>query len=320
MRLSLLTSWLLLGAAPAAAQSVAAGIEAWNAGRTAEAVTIWRPLAAMGSAEAAFNLGQAYKFGRGVPADPVAAKRWYEQAAKAGNVQAQTTLGLTLYQEGNRPAALRWLQLAADAGDPRAMLVYGTALFNGDGVAEDRVRGYALVSRAAASGLTQAKGTLNEMDVLIPPTERIRALALAEQLGKARPVKPAPAPPAPVTTAAIPAGAQGVTTVFIETTITEPCPDPRRLVRPAIARRPVSGSLAAPVAAGGAYRIQLGAFRDESAAQRLYGELAPRLGNAVASLVPAGTLTRLQVGPFPTRAAASAACAALAPRPCFPVR
>jgi hypothetical protein len=49
---------LLLGAASASsAQSVKAGIEAWSAGRHAEAVAIWRPLAGSGNADAAFNLG-----------------------------------------------------------------------------------------------------------------------------------------------------------------------------------------------------------------------------------------------------------------------
>ena len=43
---------------------------------------------------------------------------------------------------------------------PRAMLVYGTALFNGDGVPQDPVLGYAYVSRAAAQGLEPARNTL----------------------------------------------------------------------------------------------------------------------------------------------------------------
>lgn len=278
-------------AAPATAQSVKAGIDAWGAGQPEQAVAIWRPLAAKGQADAAFNLGQAYKLGRGVPADLAQAQRFYEQAARAGHLEAQTSLGLLLFQNGNRAAALRWLKQASDRGEPRAMLVYGTALFNGDGVAEDRIRAYALVSRAAAQGLAPARTTLGEMDQLIPLNERQKGVALAQQMvsaGKAdaaKPIKTATAPP--LLPKAPPA--------------TQPRPLP------------------ATAAASGAFRVQLGAFRDGAAAQRLFTQLSPRLRGARMTLVPSGTMTRLQVGPYPSRDAAMAACAALKPQPCFPV-
>ena len=63
---------LMIGALsvlPAQAQSVRAGIDAWQKGDTAGAVAIWRPLAEQGDADAAFNLGQAYRLGRGVKLD-----------------------------------------------------------------------------------------------------------------------------------------------------------------------------------------------------------------------------------------------------------
>lgn len=272
-------------AVPAAAQSVRAGIEAWGAGKPEQAVAIWRPLAAKGQADAAYNLGQAYKLGRGVPADLAQAQRYYEQAAKAGHLEAQTSLGLLLFQNGNRTGAMRWLKQAADAGEPRAMLVYGTALFNGDGVTADRVRAYALVSRAAAQGLAPARDTLAEMDQLIPLDERRQGVALAQALVARPAAKPAPSQVAKPATA---------------------------VVAPKVAAAPRA-------AATGAFRIQLGAFRDAAAARRLFAQLSPRLGGAAMTLVPSGTMTRLQAGPYPTRAAAASACAALRPQPCFPV-
>src|SRR5215210_6999141 len=117
--------------APAPAQSVRAGIEAWQKSDYATAVAIWRPLAEKGDADAAFNLGQAYRLGRGVPISLASAQSWFERAAGKGHVDAQTTLGLLLFQNGNRIAGLRWLKGASEKGDPRALLVYGTALFNG---------------------------------------------------------------------------------------------------------------------------------------------------------------------------------------------
>ena len=75
---------LAIGAAamPASAQSVRAGIEAWQKGDTAAAVAIWRPLADKGDADAAFNLGQAYRLGKGVPLDLAQAQGWLERAAR----------------------------------------------------------------------------------------------------------------------------------------------------------------------------------------------------------------------------------------------
>lgn len=287
MRVVLLVTATLFAAVPLHAQSVRAGIEAWSADQPEKAVAIWRPLAAKGQADAAFNLGQAYKLGRGVPADLAEAQRFYEQAARAGHLEAQTSLGLLLFQNNNRTAALRWLKQASDSGEPRAMLVYGTALFNGDGVAEDRIRAYALVSRSAAQGLAPAKTTLSEMDQLIPLEERRKGVALAQELVNAstRTVASAKAAPAKIAVAASPKIA------------------------------PTAG--AAPGA--GAFRVQLGAFRDSASAQRLFSTLSPRLKGARMTLVPSGTMTRLQAGPYTSRAAAAAACSALKPQPCFPV-
>lgn len=286
---------MLVVATASAAQSVKAGIDAWAAGRHAEAVAIWRPLAQGGNADAAFNLGQAFKLGRGVPADLAQAQRYFEVAARKNHLEAQTSLGLLLFQNGNRAGALRWLKTAAEGGEPRAMLVYGTALFNGDGVPEDRVRAYAYVSRSAAQGLAAARNTLGEMDQLIPIEERQQGVRLAQQLVAEARSTPPPMAAAP----------------------TSPPASRRAAVqspRPAAPTRTV-----VPAASSGAFRIQLGAFRDRSAATSLYARLAPRLGGASMSLVPSGTMTRLQVGPYPTRAAAAAACAALRPQPCFPV-
>ena len=83
-------------AAPLPAQSVKAGIEAWQRADYAAAVAIWRPLAEKGDADAAFNLGQAYRLGRGVPTNLGAAQTWFERAANKGHVDAQATLGLLL--------------------------------------------------------------------------------------------------------------------------------------------------------------------------------------------------------------------------------
>lgn len=283
----------LLAPAGAAAQSptVKAGIEAWQRGEHAEAAAIWRNLAEKGDADAAFNLGQAFRLGRGVPADSAMAKRWFERAANQGHVDAQVSLGLLLFDSGDRGAAMSWLKKAADKGEPRALLVVGTALFNGDGLKQDSVLGYAYVSRAAAQGLEPAKTTLAEMDRIMPIADRRRGVAMAIELAKTP--APAPAPKAAARTAqAQPAG-----------------------------RTPAKVDSAPALAARGTWRVQLGAFSTRGAAEALFRKLSGNtaLAGRQPFYVPVGKMTRLQVGPFEGRAAAASACAKLAPQPCFAV-
>src|SRR4029079_10897786 len=152
---------------------------------------IWRPLAEKGDADAAFNLGQAYRLGRGVATNLGAAQTWFERAAKKGHVDAQATLGLLLFQNGNQPEGLKWLKAAAEQGEARALLVYGTALFNGDNVTQDPILGYAYISRAAAQGLAPAKDTLAQLDKLLPVEDRKKGVAIAMAKAKTSP------PPAP---------------------------------------------------------------------------------------------------------------------------
>jgi cell division septation protein DedD len=258
-------------------------------------VAIWRPLANKGDADAAFNLGQAYRLGKGVPLDLAQAQGWLERAARKGHVDAQSTLGLLLFQNGNQVSAMRWLKGAAAAGEPRALLMVGTAFYNGDGVPADPVMGYAYVSRAAAQGLAPAQATLADMDAAMPLEQRQKGVELARQMASAQ---KAPAPAAPKAAAKPVPPAPKVSTA-------KPAPPPAAVSSPAIA--------------GGKWRIQLGAFGQQQSAQALYRKLSARLGGRQAYYIPVGAMVRLQAGPFESRAAASAACARLAPQPCFPV-
>ena len=293
---------LMIGAAslPAAAQTVRAGIEAWQKGDTAGAVAIWRPLAEAGDADAAFNLGQAYRLGKGVVIDLAQAQNWLERAARKGHIDAQTTLGLLLFQNGNRVSAMRWLGLAAEAGEARALLMVGTALYNGDGVPEDPVKAYAYVSRAAAQGLAPAKATLADMDAVMPLEQRKKGVAMAQRMvgtGKSAGTE-TPAKPAPKTVATRP-----------------PAPKPAPAKPTATPPSPAKSA----VAASGNWRIQLGAFGQRKSAETLFTKLSGKLAGRQPYYVPAGAVVRLQAGPFESRAAANAACARLAPQACFPV-
>ena len=139
-----------------------------------------------------------------------------------------------------RPAGCKWLKAAAEQGEPRALLVYGTALFNGDGVAQDPVLGYAYVSRAAAQGLAPAKETLRSSTQLMPlgPAQKGVALALAE--GEAAPASAERRSRRRPRRKAAPAQ-----------------PKPRRSRRRA---SPLRRAAASRRRGSGAWRIQLGAF------------------------------------------------------------
>lgn len=310
-----------LVAAPLPAQSVKAGIAAWEKGDYSRAVAIWRPMAETGDADAQFNLGQAYRLGRGMPASVLESQKWLERAAAQGHVDAETTLGLLVYQNGDQAGGLKWLKLAAGQDEPRAMLVYGTALYNGDGVSKNPVLGYAYVARAAAQDLGPAKDTLARLDSIMSAAERKKGASLARTMSQAAgsaafASSKADKPAAPATSAA--ARAPRISAAPVETASAElpkkSAPKPAALPR-APAPTP------APGPATGAWRIQLGAFSQRGSAEALYRKLS---GNGTLAgrrpfYVAAGAVTRLQVGPFASRLAAEAACGALKGQACFPV-
>jgi TPR repeat protein len=289
-------------AAPLCAQSVKAGIDAWQRAEYPAAIAIWRPLAEAGDADAQFNLGQAYRLGRGVPLDLAAAKIWFERAARKGHLDAETTLGLLVFQNGDRAEGLKWLKQAADQGEPRALLVVGTALFNGDGVAQDRVLGYAYVSRSAAQGLAPAQDTLAQLDQLMPLADRQKGVALARSIPSGSPVA---------------ATAKRVRTAEAKPNISKPATAKPSVTKPA---PPAAAKPAPIVTASGGWRIQLGAFSQRATAEALYQRLSgkPVLAGRGPYYVAAGSITRLQVGPFASKAAAASACAAVGGA-CFPV-
>jgi TPR repeat protein len=286
----------LLWAAPASAQTVKAGIEAWQSADYARAVAIWRPLAEKGDADAQFNLGQAYRLGRGVKIDLGSAQTWLERAAAQGHVDAQTTLGLLLFGNGNQAKGARWLKQAAEKGDPRAMLIFGTALFNGDGVPQDRVLGYAFVSRASAQGLAPAKATLTQMDQVMRLADRKKGLAIAMQKAKTQ---------AKTKAASTRVGKAASKTLPAKQAAAPPAP-----------KQPATSP-------GSGWAIQLGAFSKRASAEALYRKLAssPSLAGKGPVYVAVGNVTRLQVAGFGSRSAAAAACASLSKsgQACFPV-
>jgi uncharacterized protein len=291
--------------AQSALADVKAGVDAWNRGDYKHAIAQWRPAAIAGDPLAQFNLAQAYKLGRGVQVDLGQAEDWYAKAAAQNLPEAIDNYGLVLFQEGKRDQAAPWLEKAAAAGEPRAQMVLGTMLYNGDGVARDWPRAYALVVRASAQGLTQASTVQAQMDQYIPNDVRQQGLTLAQQMETDQ-------QRAPIAVASN----DGIATVpprHVETPVVArpvaPPPPPRP--RPA----PVEAEHVA--AASGSWRAQLGAFGEPGNAHKMWSQVGSRFPGRQPYFVKSGALTRLLVGPFGSKAEAERACASV--KPCVPV-
>ena len=328
---------LMLGAglalpAPASADTKA-GVDAWTRGDFAAAVKAWQAEAAKGDGDAVFNLGQAYRLGKGVPQDLARAEQLFGQAAAMGHLQASDNYGLLLFQRGDKAKALPYLRAAADRGDPRAQYLLGIAHFNGDLVPKDWVRAYALVTLAQQQGLPQAAGALAQMDQYVPIQQRQQGVQLAVELGsqadatRARqlaavdlgtqvPGSAAPAGPpikGPTVASASEAAGQAQRSSpatagadYARPPVAAPAPTPRPVVKPAPTPAP------APSSAGGSWRVQLGAFGVASNADAMWAKVKgrPELAGHPRLNVKAGAVTKLQAGGY-SQAGAQAACANL---------
>lgn len=349
-----LTALLLAGvgvilALPAAADTKA-GVDAWTRGDYPSAIREWQAAAALGDADALFNLGQAYKLGKGVPQDLAKAEDLFGRAAAMGHLHAADNFGLLLFQRGEKAQALPFIRAGADRGDPRAQYLLGIAHFNGDLVPKDWPRAYALVSLARQQGLAPAIPALQQMDEFIPLDQRQQGVALAGELqsqadatrarqlaavdlGAQVPAAPVSQRPRPATATRGPgvtapsdavraatriAGTDSPATAGADYTrkpaATPVVVQPRPVVAP---NRAVAAATHKPVAAAsgpaGKWRIQLGAFGQTANADTLWNKVRsrPELAGHPRLNVKAGAVTKLQAGGFASQAAAQTACGKL---------
>ncbi len=310
---------LALSTAPAAAD-VKAGVDAWSEGDYTKAVAEWREPAKKGDADAQYNLGYAYRTGKGVRTDMNLALEWYRKAAAQGHLRAADSVGHILHYQGKIDEAVPFLQASSDRGDPRAQYLLGVELFNGQNLQKDWVRAYALMTRASSAGMSNATKSLQQMDQYIPLDQRQQGVVLAGELEQrasqnrsaqiagfpidttppAPTAKPVKVPPAKVPTTVEPSYQPGA-----------PYAQPSIATKPPVTKPPVTPVYNAADPVDGDWRIQLGAFGDETRATKLWYDLEKRVA-ALTGLTPildaAGTVTRLRAGPFATRAAADAMC------------
>ena len=163
---------LLTFALPAAADALGEGLQAYEAGRHAQAIKLLTPLANQSNSQAQFRLGMAYYLGQGVPEDEKVAVFWLKKAAAQGNTQAMFELGnafllgnqsALLVPEPDREAAL-WYFQAASAGHVEAQYRLGLLFLAGKGVVDNHKEAMSWFRSAAAQGHVEAKRALRRVE------------------------------------------------------------------------------------------------------------------------------------------------------------
>lgn len=132
-----------------------------------EAVNWFRKAAEQGLATAQNSLGWMYSKGRGVKRYDLKAAEWYRKAAEQGDAMAQFNLGWS-YQNGrgvmrDDKEAVQWYRKAAEQGDAVAQFNLGKAYHNGQGVAQDYVETANWYRKAAEQGHILATMNLGVM-------------------------------------------------------------------------------------------------------------------------------------------------------------
>ncbi len=329
---------LVLASSGAAAVDLQRGVVKYQAGDYEGALAEWRPLAEKNDPNALFNIGQAYRLGRGVKEDWAIALQFYERAGALGHVAAQGNAGTLLFYGAaplqNKTSAIEWWQRAAANGDARSEYMLGVLHFNGEGVAKDWPRAYALTTRARDAGLPEASKSLDQMEKYLSDSDKTAGKQLAEQLrsasasgqpavkqsdssAAASQVRPDVA--VPTRAAAEPAAKASVAKV--------PPPAADAMVKPVKAAPvPKKPAMAATPVTGAGWRVQLGSFGTEAAAQKAWSDISganTALAGVSPGYTPTGTGgTRLQAGNYSERAGADALCAKLKAvnTPCFVVK
>jgi len=295
---------LLLAAAGAAMAAPA---------RAASDIAPLQVKAQAGDAEAQFQMGEAYRVGKGVSADQDAAIMWYRRATAQGHIRASEELGFALFAHGDRHEAMPYIEKAAARGEARAFYLLGTAHFNGDYATRDWPLAYAQTERAAAAGLPAAQKNLEVMDHYLLPADKAKAEQLLATLPVVRsalpdrPIAPPARPSAPVQAASVAPkpGKSGKATKAI------PAPAEAADAGDKPSKSADANDKPAGAKGSGNWKVQLGAFGSENRARDRWKTLKAKvagLGTYQQHVLSAGNVQRLQAAGIASKADAQALC------------
>ena len=144
-----------------------AAVAAHGRGDYAQALKIFRSLAAQGNAPAQYNIGYMYSNGQGVTQSYQEALKWYRLAADQGFASAQSNLG-NMYDTGqgvtqDYQEAVKWYRLAAAQGNAGAQFNIGLMYDNGKGVTQSYREALKWYRLAADQGVASAQYNVGAM-------------------------------------------------------------------------------------------------------------------------------------------------------------
>lgn len=289
--------------------TVADGVFAYEKGDYIRARTEWLPYAALGNANALYNLGQLSRMGRGVEQDYAKAEEYYLRAAKKGHVGAQRNLGTLYYfgriNEVNYTKALDWLLKAAIQDDHKSQLMVGTLYYNGEVTETDNITAYAWIFLAAQSGLTQAIDSLKKL-------EQVMTTDQVEQAKKKAPTL--------IFRQLSPDDVGLMVQQAEESTAELKAVAPHEPVAAEMAEDETSPPEPSVTEAADNFRVQLASFRNDEAAQKSLAALKDKFPDIFsaheakieyADLGDKGIYYRLQLAPFEVKTDANEICARL---------
>ena len=146
-----------------------AGTEAWKSIQSGDykaAFKKYKALAENGDAISQFNVGQAYRLGKGALKSDKLAAEWYKKSAEQGYSDAQYNLGL-LYKDGigvikSAKSAYSWMKKAAEQGDVSAQYNLGVFYTLGYGVDKSKETGAYWIRLAYENGSEKAEEFWND--------------------------------------------------------------------------------------------------------------------------------------------------------------
>ncbi len=117
-----------------------------------------------GSPEELWEIGQKYRYGKGVEKSYKEALKWFRSAAQKGHAVAQRDLG-TIYRRGlgvkkNQEEAVKWFRLSANQGYAKAQRDLGIAHQFGRGAPKDAIEAVRWYRKAAEQGEKKAQTNL----------------------------------------------------------------------------------------------------------------------------------------------------------------
>ena len=137
------------------------GLAARRQGDEEGAFARWLEAAKAGHGPAAYEVGIAYKDGRGTDLDLETSARWIDTAAERGEPRALLLLGAAYYGgigvERDYPRAAAYLADAAVQGQPQAQFLLAESFSNGRGVTKNPIWAARWYGKAAAQGHKNAQ-------------------------------------------------------------------------------------------------------------------------------------------------------------------